>query len=68
MLWRIFSWHPLDALPVNHHSNVKIYLSIIVDHVHLFMTTIYPSSNNDFQYDNNVPLLPFQSPGLNVVE
>ncbi len=33
----------------NHHS---LYLSIIADHVHSFMTTVYTSSDDYFQQDN----------------
>jgi len=32
MVWGIFSWH-------------VAYLSIVADHVHPFMTTVYPSSD-----------------------
>ncbi len=45
MVWGIFSWHTLGTLvPIEHRLNATAYLSIVVDHVHPFMTTVYPSS------------------------
>ncbi len=35
-----------------HRLNTTAYLSIIADHVHPFMTTVYPSSGGYFQQDN----------------
>ncbi len=36
-----------------HHLNATVYLSIVADHVHPFMTTVYPSSDVlYFQQDN----------------
>ncbi len=53
MVWGIFSWHTLGSLvPIEHHLNPTAYLSIVADHVHLFMTTVYPSSGGYFQQDN----------------
>ncbi len=53
MVWRIFSWHTLCPLvPIEHRLNATAYLSIVVDHVHPFMTTVYPSSDGYFQQDN----------------
>ncbi len=53
MVWGIFSWHPLGPLvPIEHNLNATDYLSIIADHVHSFMTTVYPSSDGYFQQDN----------------
>ncbi len=44
MLWGIFSWHTLGPLgPIEHRLNTTAYLSIVADHVHPFMTTVYPS-------------------------
>lgn len=41
VVWGIFSWHPLDPLvPIEHCFNTTTYLSIVADHVHLFMTTV----------------------------
>ncbi len=37
----IFSWHTLGPLvPIGHHLNTTVYLSIVADHVHPFMTTV----------------------------
>ncbi len=53
MVWGIFSWHTLGPLvPIEHHLNITTYLSFVADHVHLFMTTVYPSSDRYFQQDN----------------
>ncbi len=53
MVWRIFSWHNLGPLlPIEHRLNTTAYLSIVADHVHPFMTTVYPSSDGYFQQDN----------------
>ncbi len=53
MVWGIFSWHTLGTLvPIEHRLNATVYLSIVADHVHLFMTTVYPSSDDYFQQDN----------------
>ncbi len=52
MVWGIFSWHTLDPLvPIEHRLNATAYLSIVADHVHPFMTTVYPSSDGFFQQD-----------------
>ncbi len=46
MVWGIFSWQTLGPLvPIEHRLNVTAYLSIVADHVHPFMTTVYPSSD-----------------------
>ncbi len=46
MVWGIFSWHTLGPLvPIEHRLNFTDYLSIVADHVHPFMTTVYPSSD-----------------------
>ncbi len=43
MVWGIFSWHTLGPLvPIEHRLNATAYLSIVADHVHPFMTTVYP--------------------------
>ncbi len=40
MVWGIFSWHTLGPLvPIEHRLNTTVYLSIVADHVHPFMTT-----------------------------
>ncbi len=42
MVWGIFSWHTLGPLvPIEHRLNATAYLSIVADHVHPFMTTVY---------------------------
>ncbi len=51
MVWGIFSWHILGTLvPIKHRLNVTAYLSIVADHVHPFMTKVYPSSYGYFIY------------------
>ncbi len=53
MVWGIFSWLTLGRLvPIEHRLNATAYLSIVADHVHPFMTTVYPSSDGYFQQDN----------------
>ncbi len=53
MVWGMFSWHTLGILvPIEHRLNATAYLSIVTDHVHPFMTTVYPSSDGYFQQDN----------------
>ncbi len=42
MVWGIFSWHTLGPLvPIEHHLKCTAYPSIVADHVHPFMTTVY---------------------------
>ncbi|XP_076372982.1 transposable element Tcb2 transposase [Tachypleus tridentatus] len=51
----MFSWHTLNPLiPSEHHFNATAYLSIVADHVHPFMVTVYSFSNGYFQ-QNNAP-------------
>uniref|UniRef100_A0A9J8APT3 Transposase Tc1-like domain-containing protein n=1 Tax=Cyprinus carpio carpio TaxID=630221 RepID=A0A9J8APT3_CYPCA len=53
MVWGIISWHTLGPLlPIEHILNATAYLSIVADHVHPFMTTVYPSSDSYFQQYN----------------
>jgi len=53
MVWGMFSWHNLDPLvPIGHRLNATAYLSIVSDHVHPLMATMYPSSDGYFQQDN----------------
>ncbi len=53
MVWGIFSWHTLVPLvPIEHYLNATAYLCIVADHVHPFMTIVYPSSDGYFQQDN----------------
>ncbi len=45
--------HTLGPLvSIEHRLNATAYLSIVADHVHPFMTTVYPSSDDYFQQDN----------------
>ncbi len=68
---------------IEHRLNTTAYLSIVADHVHPFMTTVYPSFDVYFQQDNapchkaqiisdwfQFTLLkwPPQSPDLNPIE
>uniref|UniRef100_A0A6Q2YLN2 RRM domain-containing protein n=1 Tax=Esox lucius TaxID=8010 RepID=A0A6Q2YLN2_ESOLU len=49
----MFYWHTLGPLvAIGHGLNATAYLSIVSDHVHPFMTTMYPSSDGYFQQDN----------------
>ncbi len=42
MVGGILSWHTLGNLvPIDHRLNTTVYLSIVADHVHPFMTTVY---------------------------
>ncbi len=42
MVWGIFSWHTFGPLvPIEHCLSTTVYLSIVADHVHPFMTTVY---------------------------
>ncbi len=53
MVWGIYSCNTLGRLvPIEHRLNSTAYLSIVADHVHPFMTTVYPSSDGYFQQDN----------------
>ncbi len=53
MVWGIFSWHNFGPLvPIEHRLNATAYPSVVADHVHPFMTTVYPSSDGSFQQDN----------------
>ncbi len=46
MVCGIFSWHTLGSLVlIEHHLNATAYPSIVADHVHPFITTVYPSSD-----------------------
>ena len=51
-----FSLHTFlcTLVPIEHHLNATAYLSIVADHVHPFMTTVYPSSHGHFK-QNNTP-------------
>ncbi len=46
MVWGIYFWHTLGPLvPTEHRLKATAYLSIVADHVHPFMTTVYPFSD-----------------------
>ncbi len=50
MVWGIFSWHTLGPLvPIEHRLNTTAYRSIFADHVHPFITTVYPTSECFFR-------------------
>ncbi len=67
MVWGIFSWYTLGPLvPIEHRLNATAYLSIVADHVHPFMTTVYPSSDGYFQQDNVTKLKSSQTGFLNM--
>ncbi len=85
MVWGIFSWHTLGPLvPIEHCLNATAYLSIVADHVHPFMTTVFPIFQQDnapchkaqiisdwfLEHDNEFSLLkwPPQSPDLRPIE
>ncbi len=41
IVWGIFSGHTLGSLvQIEHCLNATVYLSIVADHVHPFMTTV----------------------------
>jgi len=53
MVWGTFSWHTLGPLvTIGNRLNAMAYLSIVSNHVHPFMATMYPSSDGYFQQDN----------------
>jgi len=53
MVWGMFSWHTLGPLvPIGHCLKATANLSIVSNHVHPFMATMYSSSDGYFQQDN----------------
>ncbi len=67
MVWGIYSWHTLGPLvPIEYCLNATAYLSIVAEHVHPFMTTVYPSSDGYFQEDNVTKLKSSQTGFLNI--
>ncbi len=67
MVWGIFSWNTLGPLvPIEHCLNATAYLSIVPDHVHPFMTTVYPSTDDHFQQDNVTKLKSSRTGFLNM--
>ncbi len=57
----IFLAHLDPLVPAEHCLNTAAYRSIVADHVHPFITTVYPSSDGYFQQDN-APCHKAQSP------
>jgi len=58
MVWGIFSWHTLGPLvPIEHSLNPTAYLSIVADHVHPFMTTVYPSSDSSIMHPSSSSIM-----------
>ncbi len=45
MVWGYFLGTLGPLVPIEHRLNTTVYLSIVADHVHPFMTTVYPSSD-----------------------
>ncbi len=46
MVWGRFFWHTFGPLIlIKHRLNTTAYLSIVADHVHPFITTVYLSSD-----------------------
>ncbi len=67
MVWGIFYWHTFGPLvPIEHRLNATVNLSIVADHVHPFMTTVYTSSDGYFQQDNVTKLKSSQTGFLNM--
>lgn len=53
MLWAMFCWETLGlAIHVDVTLTRTTYLSIVADHVHPFMETIFPGGSGLFQQDN----------------
>ncbi len=80
MVRGINSWHTFGHLvPIEHYLNATAYLSIVADHVHPFMSTVYSSSDGYFEQHHITKLkssqsgflnqfLPPESPDLNPIE
>lgn len=49
-MWGIYYWHTVGPLvPIEHHLITEIYLSVVAQHVHPFMTKVcYPLGHNKF--------------------
>ena len=53
MLWAMFCWETLDpAIQVDVNLTGTTYLSIVADHVHSFMETVFPDGCGLFQSGN----------------
>ncbi len=67
VVWEIFSWCTLGpSVPIEHCLNATAYLSIVAEHVHPFMNTVYPSSDGYLQQDNVTKLKSSQTGFLNM--
>lgn len=61
IVWGTFYRRTLGPLvSIDHRCNTTAYLSIVADHFHPFMITVYPSSDGYFQQDN----APCHKPGI----
>ncbi len=69
MVCGIFSWHTLGPLvPIEQYLNTTAYLSIVADHVHPFMTSVYPSSDGYSRIIHHVTKLKLSQTGfLNII-
>ncbi len=64
IVWGIFSWHTFGpSVLIEHRLNATAYLSIVADHVHPFMSKVYPSSDSYFQ-QHNAPCHKAQTSGF----
>jgi len=55
-------------VPIGHRLNATAYLSIVSDHIHPFLATMYPSSDGYFQQVHHVTKLEsFQIGFLNII-
>ena len=53
MLWPMFCWETLGpAIYVDVTLTLTTYLSIVADHIHPFMKTVFPDGCGLFQQDN----------------
>ncbi len=48
----IFLAHLGPLVPIEHRLNATAYLSIVAEHIHPFLTTVYLASDGYFQQDN----------------
>jgi len=48
----VFLAHFRPLVPIGHCLNATAYLSIVYDHAHPFIATMYPYSDGHFQQDN----------------
>lgn len=68
IVWGLFSWHSLGPLsPTEHHLSPTASLSIIVDHIHPFMTLIFSNWFVDHD-DLTVFQWPPQAPDISSIQ